>query len=171
MREQWDECITTYRTRADDELRTADRLDKVTRSAAGSWLTVFRLHDRSTAARAEAVDYLEQATRMLACPHNPRHGGTGFKAGPKFWDVFTVREVAGILLWLGYSLLVGVAVMGGLLILIIGRNPGSSDSPIYLLYTLAAIAAGVWSVLVFQWALHALAAGAGLALRYVWGPR
>jgi hypothetical protein len=173
MQQEWDACIISYGRECNDQLNTARRIARW--SARIPWWELrLPLNRWETTCRAAAADATVEADRMVLDPDNPRNGGDGgdeWKPGPGFWEVFTVREVASTLLWLAYSLLVGIAVMAGVLILIIGRNRGVSDSPMDVLYTLAAIAAGVWSVLVFQWACHALAAGAGLALRYVWGPR
>lgn len=169
MQQRWDEQITSYLERAADEQATATRLDTLAGSAVGKWLHRFQLHDCATRHRATGMDYLETATRMANCPHNPRHGGQGWKPAKRFSEVFTPWDVAFGLLWLGYSLLIGITVTFGLLLIIIGRHRYDPNSLAYVVAVLGALGAGVWSVMVFQWALQGAAQVTGLAARYVRG--
>jgi hypothetical protein len=169
MLQQWDDLITRYLTRAADEQATATRLDALAGSVVGKWLHRFQLHDRATGHRATAMEYLETVTRMANCPHNPRHGGQGWKPAKRFSEVFTPWDIAFGLLWLGYSLLIGITVTFGLLLIIIGRNRYDPNSLAYVVAVFGAIGAGTWSVMVFQWALQGAAQVTGLAVRCVRG--
>jgi hypothetical protein len=168
MQQRWDDEIASYRDRAGDELRTAARWDAVTSSRVGKWLHRFPVTDLATNHRATAVDYRATATRMENCPHNPRNGGAGWKPAPGFWDVFTVRDVAGAGLWLAINLTVGITVMLGVVYVIVGRGHYlPADSPESLLVPLKAAAAGLWAVVVTTWAMNAVLDATALATRYV----
>jgi hypothetical protein len=170
MQQQWDERVSKCLASADEQLNTADMLDSVGRGP-GRWLGVFWLNERATMYRAGAANDQAIADRMATCPHNPHNGGAGFKPAPRFWEVFTPSDVAWTLLLVGYTLIAGAAVMGGVMILAVSRHHYDPNSPEYLGVTLAAVAAGVWSAMVFQWAVQGAAQVAGLTARYVWGPR
>jgi hypothetical protein len=170
MLQRWDECITRYLERAADEQATAARLDTLAGSVVGKWLHRFQLHDRATRHRATGMDYLEHATRMANCPHNPRHGGQGWKPEKGFFEVFTVRDVTLALLWLAINLTAGITVMFGVIDVIVGRGMHlPADSPQALLVPLEAAGAGLWAVMITTWTMNAVLDAPAIVTRYVRG--
>jgi hypothetical protein len=170
MLQQWDDLITRYLERAADEQATATRLDALAGSVVGKWLHRFQLHDRATGHRATAMDYLGTVTQMVNCPHNPRHGGEGWKPVKGFFEVFTIRGVTLALLWLAINLTAGITVMVGVLNVIVGRGMYlPADSPQALLVPLEAAGAGLWAVMITTWFMNAVLDMTGLAVRYVRG--
>lgn len=170
MLQRWDECITRYLERAADEQATATRLDTLASSVIGKWLHRFQLHDRATRHRATGMNYLEHATRMANCPHNPRHGGQGWKPEKGFFEVFTVRDVTLALLWLAINLTAGITVMFGVIAVIVGRGMHlPADSPQALLVPLEAAGAGLWAVMITTWSMNAVLDGPAIVTRYVRG--